>query len=721
MFLNWNRAEKRPAPGWSGSIQREDGNMKPCGGWLAWIPAVGLCAGAMQVRPVVAADAVVMHSAIALTPEQVEALTVPPERADRVEPVKKGVSGLSVNAGSRYEALAFYHAVYGASEGFLDRMGWNGDTANCLAGSVAPAYHDDVLRRINYFRAMAGLNADIAFNPTKNAKCQKAALVMSRNNSLSHTPPSNWFCWSQDAYDAASSANLSWGSYDYTGPLAIDGQVQDSGANNLPVGHRRWLLYSRAREMGNGGVRQQGGYGGSAAIWVIGDFNPAPSPPRTVAWPPAGYVPWPVAYARWSFGISGANVGSFSAASVAMTVNGTNVPVSVIDRGNVGYGDYTLVWEPQGWTMAAPESDTTYHVTIANVSGTPSSTYHYAVTVFDPGDPGPQAQLVGPATVALGETAPYVWLGVEGGTQYLVRVSRLIEAVQAEGAEPTPAPRVIDRTSGGYSLIASELAATGARSFHLAFPAFANQAFEIDVDYRPSAQSELRFKYRRRYSTTSNVIAAEISRTGGDSWQRVWQINGVCGGSCSSAAWDASWLEGTVDLSAFAGQTVRIRFAYDYGGSSFIGTGADYGVFLDDVAVTHAQEIQMPEIHAAAQLTSYAFTPAAAGDYLLSLAAQLNGYTFPFGGSLAVDVLPSTTRRLWAGEFSADGDDWSLNVSITPTNSGALPLSVERAPQVTGIWERVLGGTYDPALNRLTWPRSPSHSREFFRVVPTGD
>ena len=52
------------------------------------------------------------------------------------------------------------------------------------------------MNRINYFRAMAGVGDDITFDSTYNTKAQAAALMMSANQALSHSPPADWDCFS---------------------------------------------------------------------------------------------------------------------------------------------------------------------------------------------------------------------------------------------------------------------------------------------------------------------------------------------------------------------------------------------------------------------------------------------------------------------------------------------------------------------------------------------
>ncbi len=101
------------------------------------------------------------------------------------------VDGFSVNTASRRDVLSFYNCVYQASENYAANMGWTGNVATGSAGTTTATFKDDVRRRINFYRAMVGQPADIVFNATKSAKCQKAALIMSANNALSHTPPTN--------------------------------------------------------------------------------------------------------------------------------------------------------------------------------------------------------------------------------------------------------------------------------------------------------------------------------------------------------------------------------------------------------------------------------------------------------------------------------------------------------------------------------------------------
>ena len=112
--------------------------------------------------------------------------------------------------------------------------------------------------------------------------------MFARNSALSHYPPSSWIYYTANAYEAAGNSNIALGNY---GPGAVDAYMRDDGTNNHIVGHRRWIHYSRAQFMGTGDVPAQSPYYSSNALWVIGNFKPAPTP-KFVAWPNRGYVPF---------------------------------------------------------------------------------------------------------------------------------------------------------------------------------------------------------------------------------------------------------------------------------------------------------------------------------------------------------------------------------------------------------------------------------------------
>lgn len=294
---------------------------------------------------------------------------------------------VSVNPQSQQASKDFYYSHYVGSEGVA--MGWTGNHRTCTAGTTTQAYKNAMLLELNYFRAMAGVPAEVTFYSTYTTNAQKAALMMSVNEQLSHDPPSSWTCYTSEGADAAGKSNLRLGYPTLTHNIA--GYMKDKGSSNDAAGHRRWILYPQTQLMGTGDVPSASEYQYAAnALWVM-DSNLSGSRPATreeyVAWPPPGYVPYQVVYPRWSFAYASANFGS---AAVVMTKNGSPISAT-LEAYKTGYGENTLVWRPLGMSYDAAwpaEHLVTYTVTVSNVliGGSPRS-FTYTVRVFDPAQP----------------------------------------------------------------------------------------------------------------------------------------------------------------------------------------------------------------------------------------------------------------------------------------------------------------------------------------------
>ena len=348
--------------------------------------------------------------------------------------------GYVVDTENREAVRLFYKAVYASSDGVASQ--WTGNLATCDAGDTSSDYKAATLRRINWFRAMAGVPASIQFDATFNAKAQQAAMLMSANNQLSHTPPSTWRCYSAFAAEAAGKSNLGLGS---SGTDAVSGgYMADGGANNAAVGHRRWVLYPQTRFMGTGDVRDTSGATTSSAnaLWVF-DANVSSARPAVrddfVAWPPKGFTPYPAVFPRWSFSHPKAD---FSAATVTMTENGTPLATRTEPVMN-GFGENTLVWLPgaytDGMTWAKPAFDTAYQVQLSNVviDGEARS-FSYRVTVFDPDQRVAAAvtqTIAGNSSAVVGQSSAYTFNPVLGATNYQWRTVSTVPFAFNDGAE----------------------------------------------------------------------------------------------------------------------------------------------------------------------------------------------------------------------------------------------------------------------------------------------
>ncbi len=564
--------------------------------------------------------------------------------------------GFTVTPTDRTDVLAFYNTVYTASEDFAANMSWTGNVATGVAGTTSATFKDDVRRRINFYRALVGQPADITFDATKSAKDQAAALIFAANNALSHTPPNTWTWYTADGYEAAGKSNIALGNY---GPDAIDAYIRDDGGNNAPVGHRRWLLYPRAQSMGTGDIPPSGSYASANACWVVGDFK-ASAPAAFVAWPNRGYCPLDLVPARWSLSYPGA---SFTAATVTMTRNGANVPVTIVSSSTTGVGDNTIVWEPSTLPTSAP-ADVPYSITVSGItgSGVPTS-YTYAVTVFDPGILGDSVTITGAAAPAT-TGAAYTFNAIAQADAYELRVSSGSTAAWTEGAEDATATLIQSVTTGSFTLRHTAYKRTGSKAFHLAFPDFNNQAFVVLRDIIPTASSQLQFYDRGFFATTTTTLSAEVSTDNGNTWASAWNRNGV---GLSSSLWDSAFVARSVSLAAYAGQLIRVRFILRWNNASaVIATDDTSGFYVDDITVTNAT-----------QLVGTTITTLPAGSTGFTLNATTAGAALTVGNSYLMRVRPQVGTRWF-------GDGPTKTVTVTAASSGYAAWAAAQSPAVTG-------------------------------------
>ncbi len=254
----------------------------------------------------------------------------------------------------REKMVMEYQTLYQSSQ--VTDLGWTGDADKCSAGETSPQALQKTLDRINYFRHLVGLTTTVSIDTSLTKMCQEAALMMHRNNQLDHFPDSSWLCFSGGGRTAAGKSNLALGAHSAN---AIDLYMFDPGTNNWAVGHRRWILYTRAKDIGLGSTPR------ANAMYVIHNKIPAPGAPAFIAYPSPSYFPAPLMPDRWSLSVPGAN---FSSAEVGMTdQEGREVPVMVNEIKN-GFGDNTIVWEPDRMLIRGSlGTDRSYDIVVAGI------------------------------------------------------------------------------------------------------------------------------------------------------------------------------------------------------------------------------------------------------------------------------------------------------------------------------------------------------------------
>jgi uncharacterized protein YkwD len=250
-------------------------------------------------------------------------------------------------------------------------VGWSGDVASCAPGAPSAASKAATFAAINYFRAMAGLDA-ITENPVASSEAQATALVQLASGFLSHSLSASQPCYTADAALGAGRSNLSLGYR--TGAAAIVGQIADGGASNYFVGHRRWLLKPETTTMGIGTV---GTASTATAVEVFGPHiaGGGKTIPAAVRYPNAGYFPYEILPQRWSYSANGMD---FSKASVTVTKGGVSVGATpVVSSADKGYGWNTVVWTTPALPKPAAGVTDVYRVSI---EGLPTAvTYEVSV------------------------------------------------------------------------------------------------------------------------------------------------------------------------------------------------------------------------------------------------------------------------------------------------------------------------------------------------------
>ena len=269
---------------------------------------------------------------------------------------------------------AAYWSQY-ASKQSVD-IGWTGGSlSSCLPGASSATSNAATLSALNYVRSLAGL-APVTLSPTMNASAQRAALIMSANGALSHTPPSSWKCYSSSGATAASRSNLALAYPSIKSGQIVDLYMDDPGSTNVAVGHRRWVLNPFATVMGTGSTNT------ANALTVIGPTNRYRPNPRWVGWPTAGYFPNAIEpNGRWSLSAGNSRI-SFAKARVLVFKGTSRVYVHKYAV-HTGYARPTIVWQmPSGFSKTG-----TYRVVVKNIRKRGSDRrykHSYLVRLFTP-------------------------------------------------------------------------------------------------------------------------------------------------------------------------------------------------------------------------------------------------------------------------------------------------------------------------------------------------
>ncbi|MDM4761557.1 CAP domain-containing protein [Galbitalea sp. SE-J8] len=328
------------------------------------------------------AVAALLAASVALS-TGVAGASVAAPNATRATTASGATSASGATGASKAAVLRGYRTVYAPAQRVP--VGWTGSVDGCDPGTESAASRTATIATVNYARSLARLSP-VKLDSATSAKAIRAALVYQANGQLEHEIPAGWDCVTAAAKAAGRHSNIALAISDdprdgLSGARAITAYLDDPGAGNVVVGHRRWVLDPRLRRVGTGSTTF------ANALWVIGgQASSGFKNPAWVSWPTAGYFPSPLEPdGRWSLsGRAGKNY-DFSRAKVTVTDRGGH-RLTVKKRASAdGYASDTLVFEVAGVKKPTGAAAKVYRVSVSGIRvGGRKVAHRYTVKLVKP-------------------------------------------------------------------------------------------------------------------------------------------------------------------------------------------------------------------------------------------------------------------------------------------------------------------------------------------------
>lgn len=488
----------------------------------------------------------------------------------------------------------------------------------------------------------------------------------------------NIFAYSESVFYGHAGFEVDWGN----GP----GGMQD------PPGHRENIHNATFREVGVGVV--DGSNGPVGPQLVTQDFGARQSTTPLVT----GVVYYDFNgnnFYDLGEGIGGVTVDVEPSTYYAVTAGsgGYAVPVS-------GNGSYTVTFTANGSTISQQT------VTVSSLKNVKVD----LVPAYSP------PIVTGPDPAAVDQNNAYSFTPVTGASGYDWEQAGIAAFALVEGAE-NGLTDFTTTTTPGYSVVANNPNGAG-NVFHLAHPPPAtDQILLLNRVLLPSANSQLQFKSRLGWATTTQIARAQVSADGGANWTDVFTQAG------NDGAGESTFNTQTVSLSSFAGKPILVRFVYDFtGGSSFPQTDTTpslVGWAIDDIAFSNTDELTGAVEASIASGNTFVFKPSVAGSYVLRVRATVGGRTLYWGPAKLVTatvvLIPPgvtvTSVAISAGQLLIAFDVTNYNPDVQ--------FQLLKSADIPGTWSADASATLQTLVPnsrfQFTAPVG-SASRQFYRV-----
>ncbi|PFG35533.1 uncharacterized protein YkwD [Flavimobilis soli] len=254
--------------------------------------------------------------------------------------------------------------------------GWTGKVKGCKIGTNSKKHDKASLATVNWARAQAGLSP-ARWDASWARQARAHALMTTANSRLTHDVTPKDKCFSKAAQVGGTTSNIAFGA---TGPWSVMLYLDDPGAHNVTVGHRRWILDPSTTRVGIGSTSI------ASSMKVFGDTgsDKVGKNPRFLPWPTSGYFPYEAEpNGRWSLTAIGAD---FTKAKVVVR-DPKGKKLALKKAPAAGSLPDTISWDLKKWVNAPKGKKTaTYKVTVTGirwVGATGPKSYTYKVKLIN--------------------------------------------------------------------------------------------------------------------------------------------------------------------------------------------------------------------------------------------------------------------------------------------------------------------------------------------------
>ena len=346
-----------------------------------------------------------------------------------------------------------------------------------------------------------------------------------------------------------------------------------------------------------------------------------------------------------------------------------------------------------GYSVPVPNSDATRAVSFsgpglslsmnATISGLKNAKADFVPVYSAP-------VVSGPATAYTGSSSNFTISAVGGATQYGWQYA---EKIAAAGENCDSLANFTTATTAGYNVLDTGVKDSGTGSLHMAHPAFETQTITFSKTLYPQAGSSVQFKSRLGYATAVQTARVQVSVEGTSTWTDVYTQSGTDGSG------EAGFVARTASLAAYAGQFIKIRFAYTVTNSAYTGTNSGVGWYVDTVSFTNTSELSGATAVGPVASPAFSFSPPKTGTFILSARPYISGRYWSHGPVKEVAAQAPSGYAGWvassyaqvtegpAGDHEGDGlanvveYAFGLNPTI-PTSSALLPQPTVQGSQM---------------------------------------